>query len=182
MGASSLEKGHRMRHYCAMAGPIATARIDTPLGVIALSADDSALIGLRILPQQRGQADAPNHPVLADAMTQLRDWFDGNRTSFDLALTPLDTPEGQSLRAGISAIPYGETRTYGAVAAQTGSVARAVGQACKTNAFPIIIPCHRVTSASGPEFYSAGDGARTKSWLIDFEYAHLPPDKRTRLL
>jgi methylated-DNA-[protein]-cysteine S-methyltransferase len=182
MGASSLEKGLGMRHYCAMAGPIATARIDTPIGVIALWADDAWLTGLRILPNQRGQADAPNHPVLCDAMTQLRDWFGGTRTSFDLPLMPLDTSEGEALRAGIAAIPYGETRTYGAVASRTGSVARAVGQACKTNRFPVIIPCHRVTSASGPEFYSAGDGARTKSWLIDFEYAHLPHDKRTRLL
>ncbi len=165
-----------------MAGPIATARIDTPIGVIALSADDAWLTRLRILPNQRGHADAMGHPVLTDAMAQLRDWFGGGRTWFDLPLAPLETAEGESLRAGIAAIPYGETRTYGAIAAQTGSIARAVGQACKTNAFPIIIPCHRVTSASGPEFYSAGDGARTKGWLIDFEYAHLPPDQRTRLL
>lgn len=172
----------QVRHYCAMAGPIATARIDTPIGVIALSADDDALTGLRILAKQRGEADALHHRILADAMTQLRDWFSGARTDFDLPLVTLDTPEGEALRAGIAAIPYGETRTYGAVAAQTGSIARAVGQACKTNAFPIIIPCHRVTSASGPEYYSAGDGARTKGWLIDFEYAHLPAHQRTRLL
>ena len=177
-----LEMARQVRHYCAMAGPIATARIDTPIGVIALSADDDALTGVRILPRQRGESASIDHPVLGAAAQQMRDWFAGTRSGFDVPLGSPGSPEREALRAGIAAIPYGETRTYGAVAAQTGSVARAVGQACKTNAFPIIIPCHRVTSASGPEFYSAGDGARTKSWLIDFEYAHLPTGKRTRLL
>jgi methylated-DNA-[protein]-cysteine S-methyltransferase len=44
-----------------------------------------------------------------------------------------------------------------------------VGQACRRNPFPIIIPCHRVTSTSGREFYSGGEGPRTKAWLIAFE-------------
>jgi methylated-DNA-[protein]-cysteine S-methyltransferase len=57
-----------------------------------------------------------------------------------------------------------------------------VGQACKSNPFPIIIPCHRVVSASGTEYYSGGNGPRTKTWLIDFEQDHLPPEKRTRLI
>ncbi len=177
-----LEMARQVRHYCAMAGPIATARIDTPIGLVTLSADDQWLTRLRIHLEPSGASDALRHPVLANAMMQLRDWFDGSRTDFDLPLEKPDTAEGQNLRTGIAAIPYGETRTYGAVAAETGSVARAVGQACKTNAFPIIIPCHRVTSASGPAYYSAGDGARTKGWLIDFEHAHLATDQRTRLL
>ena len=72
--------------------------------------------------------------------------------------------------------------TYGELAANCGSVARAVGGACKSNPFPIIIPCHRVTSAAGPEYYSGGDGPRTKTWLLDFEYSNLPEPQRTRLL
>ena len=102
--------------------------------------------------------------------------------AFDRQAYTFSPPEAARLRAGIAAIPFGETRTYGAVADATGSIARAVGQACKTNAFPIIIPCHRVTSAAGPEYYSAGDGPRTKTWLLDYEYAQLPLEKRTRLI
>lgn len=165
-----------------MAGASATARIETPLGVIALFADDHALTGVRIMTKQRGEALADRHPVLSDAARQMRAWFAGTLTSFDLPLTPPESREGTMLRAAIAAIPYGSTQTYGAVAAATGSIARAVGQACKANPFPIIIPCHRVTSASGPEYYSGGDGARTKGWLIDFEVTNLPPEKRTRLL
>lgn len=164
-----------------MPGITATARIDTPIGVVAMTADDEVLTGIRILPRQRGTV-APDHPVLRTTVEQMRAWFAGELRDFDLPLAPHDSTEGATLRAGIASIPYGETMTYGALATRTGSVARAVGQACKTNPFPIVIPCHRVVSTSGPEYYSGGDGPRTKTWLLDFEYAHLPPERRTRLI
>jgi methylated-DNA-[protein]-cysteine S-methyltransferase len=168
-----------------MRSAIATARIESPIGTLTLSADDMHLRGVRIAGAAVCSARDPGesgHPILAEACAQLRAWFAGKRQEFDLPLRPLDSPEGTALRAGIASIPFGETLTYGALAARTGSVPRAVGQACKTNSFPIIIPCHRVVSTSGPEYYSGGGGTRTKTWLIDFEYDHLPPEKRTRLL
>lgn len=164
-----------------MSAPSATSRVESPIGSIFLSADGSFLSRVSIGKTLPGYRD-DSHPILATARSQLSDWFDGKREGFDLPLVPLDSPEGIALRAGIASIPYGATLTYGALAAQLGSVARAVGQACKTNPYPLIIPCHRVTSSSGPEFYSGGGGARTKSWLLDFEYDHLPPDQRTRLI
>jgi methylated-DNA-[protein]-cysteine S-methyltransferase len=164
-----------------MDAPTATAIFDCPIGSIILDADDLYLRGVTISTRAR-PATQSQHPILAEALTQMRDWFAGKRQDFDLPLAPLGTPEGTALRAGIASIPYGETMTYGALAARTNSVPRAVGQACKTNPFPIIIPCHRVTSASGPEYYSGGGGARTKTWLIDFEYGNLPPHRRTRLI
>lgn len=177
-----LERRGNCVHLCAMLRGTATARIDSPIGLIELTAHDQALTGLRILPRQRGAMAAGANPVLGEAVTQLSDWFAGKRTGFDLPLAPLESNEGATLRAALIAIPYGQTMTYGAIADATGSIARAVGQACKTNAFPIIVPCHRVVSASGPEYYSAGDGPRTKTWLIDFEHDHLPREQRTRLL
>lgn len=162
----------------------ATVRLESPLGIISLVADDVHLLGVRIS-RDGAPASARNaveNPILDLARLQLSQWFAGQRTDFDLPLAPQGTAEGEVLRAGIASIPYGETMTYGALAAQTGSVARAVGQACKTNPFPLIIPCHRVVSTAGPEYYSAGDGPRTKTWLLDFEYDHLPPEKRTRLI
>jgi len=167
-----------------MRRPTATACFTSPLGSILLRADDACLIDLKIAthnPGSEGMGDI-SHPILAQAIAQLSDWFSGVRQAFDLPLVPAQQPEAARLRAGIAAIPFGETRTYGAVAGATRSIARAVGQACKTNAFPIIIPCHRVTSAAGPEYYSAGNGPRTKTWLLDFEYAQLPREKRTRLI
>lgn len=107
-------------------------------------------------------------PVRA-AATQMREYFAGTRTTFDLPLEPPRTPRGAALRAAMCAIGYGETANYGAVAAATGSSARALGQACARNPFPIVVPCHRITSANGPEKYSAGDGPSTKRRLLDHE-------------
>ncbi len=167
-----------------MRRPTATARFECPLGVISLMADDAQLLGVRISQAKHGTPHeiTTTHPILSMALIQLSQWFAGELTGFDLPLAPSGSAEGEALRTGIASIPYGETMTYGALAMQTGSAARAVGQACKTNPFPLIIPCHRVVSTAGPEYYSAGDGPRTKTWLLDFEYNHLPPEKRTRLI
>ncbi len=157
------------------------AQLNTPIGVVILSADDQYLLSVRIKPNGRS-ASVTGHPILRDSLAQLKDWFAGKRTRFDLPLAPLGTLESENLRSAIDSIPYGETQTYGVLAKAFGSAAQAIGQACKTNAFPIIIPCHRVVSTNGPEYYSAGEGARTKGWLIDFEISNLPPDQRTRLI
>jgi methylated-DNA-[protein]-cysteine S-methyltransferase len=169
-----------------MMGKTATATFQSPIGALTLFATGDVLTRVRFPPPQtEGRAASPAedsaHPVLALAFDQLEQWFAGQRTAFDLPLAPA-TADGAALRVAIASVPYGETRTYGALAAQFSSAAQAVGQACKTNPFPIIIPCHRVVSTAGPEFYSGGDGPRTKTWLLDFEHANLRPAQRTRLL
>lgn len=165
-----------------MLSPTATVRIDTPVGVIAICATEERLTGVRILARQRGSSGIDGHPLLAEAAEQMVAYFGGRLSAFSLPIAPCDSPQGQVLRNAIASIPYGETRTYGALAQSCGSVARAVGQACRNNPFPIIIPCHRVTSASGPDYYSGGAGSQTKVWLNDFEHDQLPPERRTRLL
>jgi methylated-DNA-[protein]-cysteine S-methyltransferase len=154
---------------CAMHTPTATARILTPIGVVELVADSEMLVSVRIDPAGTTECHDVSNPILDDATSQMRAYFAGTRKSFDLPLHSLPTERGQALRAGIASIPYGETLTYGALAKKHASAPRAVGQACKRNPFPIIIPCHRVTSATGPENYSGGAGVETKAWLLDFE-------------
>jgi methylated-DNA-[protein]-cysteine S-methyltransferase len=176
----ALERSRVSRHVWRMNAAAATASLETPIGPVLLAADDRHLLGVRI--GRSASNTTTQHPVLREALAQMADWFAGRRTAFSLPLAPLDSEEGARLRAGIASIPYGETLTYGRLGERLGSVARAVGQACKTNPYPIIIPCHRVVSTSGPEYYSGGNGPRTKSWLIDFEYDHLPLEKRTRLI
>ena len=159
-----------MGKVCRMQRISAIARIATPIGLVALTADDAVLVGVRIDPADNGFSQIPaGHRVLQTAATQMQDWFAGKRKSFDLPLAPLGTVCGEALRAGIAAIGYGHTLTYGELAKRIGSAPRAVGQACRRNPFPIIIPCHRVTSAGTQEFYSGGEGPRTKAWLIAFE-------------
>jgi methylated-DNA-[protein]-cysteine S-methyltransferase len=154
----------------------AIARIITPIGLIELAAGDGALASVRINPADSGSGHVPaGHALLESAAGQMQDWFAGKRKAFELPLLPLATPRGEALRAGIAAIGYGETLTYGELALRIGSAPRAVGQACRRNPFPIIIPCHRVTSAGREEFYSGGEGPRTKAWLIAFEQGKAYP-------
>lgn len=143
--------------------------IATPIGPIGIEADGEMLTGIRI----GGDAMASDsNPLLDEAARQLLAYFEDGLTRFDLPIAPADSDRGPELRDAIRGIGHGETATYGALAAQTGASARAVGQACATNRFPIIVPCHRVLAAGGAlGFYSAGEGPATKAWLLTHERA-----------
>uniref|UniRef100_UPI003EC0E69D methylated-DNA--[protein]-cysteine S-methyltransferase n=1 Tax=Primorskyibacter sedentarius TaxID=745311 RepID=UPI003EC0E69D len=71
----------------------------------------------------------------------------------------------------MSAIPFGETRTYGEIAKALGAPAQAIGQACGGNPIPLIIPCHRVLAASNLGGFSGRHGIETKVWLLKHEGA-----------
>ena len=155
----------------------------TPIGSIIITGDDKAVHSVRISSDEddavvcsaaeNSLAGSPAGSPVMQAARQLRDYFDGKRTDFDLPLVPLASARGEALRAAIASIPYGETATYGALAAAHDSGARAVGGACRRNPYPVLIPCHRVTSSNGaPENYSGGNGPRTKAWLIAHEARH----------
>ena len=152
------------------------ATLATPIGPVTISGDSHAVHGIRI--GHQGEAvtdlvDAPHGSPVAEAMRQIKDYFAGVRQGFDLPLVSLVSARGEALRQAIAAIPYGETMSYGALANSIDSAARAVGGACRRNPYPIIIPCHRVTSSNGaPEHYSGGDGPTTKAWLIAHERRH----------
>jgi methylated-DNA-[protein]-cysteine S-methyltransferase len=159
----------------------ATARIETPIGMVELVAAGDVLTSARIIAGTGMERADQGNSALDCAVDQMRSYFAGQRKSFDLPLETAATEEARRLRLAIASIPFGETETYGALARRSGSIARAVGQACKTNHFPIIIPCHRVISSAGREYYSGGAGPETKAWLIDFEAEH-SHGIRTRLL
>lgn len=147
------------------------AVIATPVGSVRVTGDGNRLTSVTIapgLPEKNGISGSVGVAVL-----QLKQWFAGERDTFDLLLAPAATPRGQALREAIAGIGYGETLSYGALARQAGSGARAIGQACARNSFPIIIPCHRVLGAQGVlGAYSAGEGPITKQWLLDHERRH----------
>lgn len=148
-----------------------TATFLSPIGPIAVVGDDNVLLSVTFA----GKSDiAPSEPatlpVLREAVAQLDAWFDGRLTAFNLPLAPARTARGNMMRGAICAIPFGSTASYGEVARAIGSGPRAIGQACRRNPFPIIVPCHRVIGAGQSlGFYSGGDGLATKQWLIDHE-------------
>ena len=91
---------------------------------------------------------------------------------FDLLFVPAGTPFQLRVWRALLAIPPGQPMTYGALAKQLGSAARAVGQACGSNPLPILIPCHRVVAANGlGGFMHAASGAPldVKAWLLAHE-------------
>jgi methylated-DNA-[protein]-cysteine S-methyltransferase len=141
--------------------------IATPIGPVRVEGDDELLVSVRI---GEGTPSPGTAATVRAAIEQLKAWFAGERQDFDLPLQPLPTPRGEELRQAMIGIGYGETLSYGGLARLTGSSARAIGQICSNNPFPILVPCHRVLADGGKlGNYSGGDGPKTKSWLLEHE-------------
>jgi methylated-DNA-[protein]-cysteine S-methyltransferase len=143
------------------------AGVETAFGRFGLVADGDAITRLV------WSSDAPvaTSSVLRIASQQLQAYFAGEIFEFDLPLRPTGGEFQQSVNAAMSAIPYGETQTYGDIAKALGASAQAVGNACGKNSIPVIIPCHRVLGAQGLGGFS-GDGAvETKVKLLIHEGA-----------
>jgi methylated-DNA-[protein]-cysteine S-methyltransferase len=143
--------------------------LHSPIGDLTVSEENGAIVALD-WGWGRDQAETP---LLLAARAQLFEWFDRERTQFDLPLAPTGTQFQRRVWEALQAIPYGQTRSYAEIAATLGSAARAVGQANAANPIPILIPCHRVVAAGGLGGYSGGDGAATKRALLDLEAAPL---------
>ncbi|WP_066725117.1 methylated-DNA--[protein]-cysteine S-methyltransferase [Sphingomonas pituitosa] len=144
------------------------ALIATPIGPIRIEGDDRQLA--RIAIGAEGPPAWGTSPVVRAAVEQLQQWLAGARRDFTLPLAPPPTPRGAILRDGLIAVPFGSTLSYGDLSRALGSSARAIGQLCARNPFPILVPCHRVLNqGDGLGAYSAGQGPTTKSWLLEHE-------------
>ncbi len=142
--------------------------VPSPFGPLTLFAADGKIVALE---WGKGAATAGTIPeVLSDAKDQLAAYFEGHLARFDLPLDPAGTPFQKKVWAAMLAIPKGETRTYGDIAKELASAARAVGGACGANPIPIIIPCHRVVGCAGHMGGYSGDGGiATKRALLRLE-------------
>lgn len=139
---------------------------DSPVGRLTLCADDDALLSLRF---GGGGGDMRN-AIIEKTLSELEEYFEGRRKSFDIPLRPEGTEFRLRVWDALCAIPYGETKSYGAIAAAVGSpkAARAVGMANNGNPIAIIIPCHRVIGADGSLTGYAG-GLEIKKYLLELE-------------
>ncbi|MBT3767356.1 MAG: methylated-DNA--[protein]-cysteine S-methyltransferase [Rhodospirillaceae bacterium] len=135
-------------------------------GALTLFEDDGALVAFDWGEVPESQSSA----LLEEAHRQLDAYFNGTLQQFDLPLRPQGTAFQKRLWTLLQQIPYGTIQTYGDLAKALGSAARAVGGACGKNPLPIIIPCHRVISATGKlTGYTGGDGIDTKRALLRLE-------------
>jgi methylated-DNA-[protein]-cysteine S-methyltransferase len=148
---------------------------ETPAGRLLLAADDEALHQLQF-PNHHKVGDgwietAPRGP-LADTVKQLREYFDGQRTEFDLPLAPKGTEFQHKVWRQLQAIPYGQKISYRELAHRVDNPKgfRAVGSANGKNPIAIIIPCHRVIAADGT-LGGFGGGLPTKEKLLALEYS-----------
>lgn len=148
----------------------------TPFATLGIEATDTHVIGIRFL--------APSVPALAPrrnsiahlACAQLSAYLDNPRFVFDLPLRFSGTRHRVAVWEAMQRIPAGRTRTYGEIAKELGSSARAVGGACGANPIPVVIPCHRVVASGGAlgGFMGAtADGFELaiKRWLLEHEGA-----------
>ena len=137
----------------------------TPVGLIAIyGALSITKISWAARPTVNDAAE------LQKARDQITAYFAGTLQRFDLCLKPSGTKFQQAVWNRILLIPYGTTSTYGEVANELQTSARAVGRACATNPIPLLIPCHRVLSKNGAlTGYSGGGGLQTKEFLLSFE-------------
>lgn len=142
-------------------------------GLIAIAYSISAEQFLIQLASKYQHAQSSYTATLANASIQLREYLCGTRKHFSLPidLSHLTTFQSLVLKA-VARVPYGETRSYGEIAAQIGRplAARAVGGANARNPLPMVIPCHRIIAADNSlGGYSGPGGMRTKRGLLDLE-------------
>ena len=144
---------------------MAIAGMISPLGPLSIEETAGVIIALhwRIAP-------GADTPLLTEALAQLAAYFDGRLIQFDVPLN-YGTGFGEQVRRAMSAIPYGQTRTYGDLSRTIGAPAQAIGQACGANPLPILIPCHRVLGAKGLGGFSAPGGVESKVYLLRLEGA-----------
>ena len=150
-------------------------RYSSPLGMLTVAAENGALTALVIEGQKyadrhlAGEGRACETPVLRRARCWLDDYFAGkNPDASALPLSPKGTAFQRAVWQELRKIPYGETESYGALAARLGSSARAVGSAVGRNTISLIIPCHRVLAADGGLTGYAG-GLENKKKLLRLE-------------
>jgi methylated-DNA-[protein]-cysteine S-methyltransferase len=152
--------------------------VSSPVGRLLLTGDERALTGLYLL--DAGEHSAEVRPGwirqeggFAEAAAQLAAYFAGERTEFDLPLAPCGSRFQLAVWEELARIPYGQTVSYGQVAAAIGKSAvasRAVGLANGRNPISIILPCHRVIGADG-SLTGYGWGLDRKEWLLRHEGA-----------
>lgn len=157
---------------------------NTPLGDLRLAASDLGLLAVEWTdsqPELDVYLRRLKRPVqisqakLRRYAKELKEYLAGKRREFTFAIdwSSFRPFQRRTLQA-VYSIPYGETRTYGEIAAQIGrpNAYRAVGRANATNPMPLVIPCHRVIGADGKlHGYGGGEGLPTKEWLLKLEGA-----------
>lgn len=150
------------------------ACVRAPFATLAISTDGTHVTAIRYLAPSHA-AHAPRRGSVAHlACVQIQAYLDNPRFRFELPLKLAGTHHRLAAWEAMQRIPAGEVRTYGELARELGSSARAVGGACGANPIPLIVPCHRVIASGGRIggfMGTRGEGFELsiKRWLLEHE-------------
>lgn len=145
-----------------------TAFINSPLGITKIEGDENGISVISVLSQ--GEITKKIPAVLKQAVNQLTEYFEGNRTEFTFPLNPKGTEFQQKVWQELLNIPFGKTASYMDLSKKLGDVKaiRAVASANGKNPLWIVVPCHRVIGSDGSLTGYAG-GLWRKKWLLEHE-------------
>ncbi len=163
-----------MPPFFIAAGPehaMAMAEYRAPIGTLRLYYTEGRLARVSIGGQgeERPREFGTTRPLHEQVVSWLDAFFGRDPLPPLPPLEPATTPFRSRLRQALLAIPWGQTLTYGALARQLGSSPRAVGQACRANPIPLLVPCHRVVSAGGVGGFMGRERSDIKRWLLEHE-------------
>jgi len=144
--------------------------INSPVGRLGIITKDDAVYGVEFLTSS--ELLTPKDVFTKKVVAQLDAYFNDSAFQFDLPLVTEGRPFQQSVWCALRKIPIGETRTYSDMSETLKSGPRAVGNACRHNPIPIIIPCHRIVAKLGLGGFSgqtSGEKMDIKTWLLRHE-------------
>ena len=151
-----------------------TTAYNSPIGTLTLAADEHGLRHI-VFPQGSRRFSPPDsweksRYGFAETISQLDEYFSGERKSFTFQLSPQGTDFQRSVWLALLQVGYGKTSSYGDIAKLIGKpkASRAVGAANGANPIPIVIPCHRIIGSAG-KLTGFGGGLPTKQWLLAHE-------------
>ena len=156
-----------------MTVPIEISYVKTPLGIAEITGDENGIQSVSVLNEDTISKNLLHQEIgknLQECATQLKEYFNGERASFNLTVNPKGTPFQKKVWKELLNIPYGKTRTYLEQSKALGNVKaiRAVASANGKNPLWIIIPCHRVIGSDSSLTGYAG-GIWRKKWLLNHE-------------
>ncbi|MDE1548235.1 methylated-DNA--[protein]-cysteine S-methyltransferase [Jeotgalibaca caeni] len=152
--------------------------VDTPIGPYVIVENGA---GISVVEHLKSEVDSVRKaeltqmkeietPLLKTAKKQLLEYFQGQRTEFDLPLSTKGTPFQEIVWQALREIPYGEVRSYKQLAIAIGNpkAVRAVGMANNRNPISVVTPCHRVIGSNGA-LVGYGGGLAVKEYLLNLE-------------
>jgi methylated-DNA-[protein]-cysteine S-methyltransferase len=139
----------------------------SPIGIIVIKGNEEGIVELGFVEKVE---EIRENAIVKSCLSQLDEYFNGQRTTFNVQLITEGTSFQQEVWQSLQEIPYGETRSYKAIASQINrpKAVRAVGGANNKNQIAIIIPCHRVIG-SNQKLVGYEGGLWRKEWLLNHE-------------